>query len=367
MKTISIILLSLLGTLSTVTAADVPLSMSSSAIQGWATGYQNLVYGSDVADDWKTPQKALGAATGDVYDIVSLGRGGQITLTFSQGISNGSGYDFAVFENGISSTFLELAWVEVSSDGSHFVRFFNFSLNAGPIGAFGSVNPAKITGLASKYQKGLGTQFDLQVLQDIYNNPNDPYLALSASFKNQLLANFPHLDLNNIRYVRIIDIVGDGSAKDAMGNTIYDPYPTIGSAGFDLDAVAVLHKGTLPPEPTFENWSVENGLSGIPSADQDGDGSSDLEEYFFGTSPTNSTDRDSFKAVVDSGNLHISFNRNPDTIGTIQIESVSSLAQTNWSLIVPDTVSSNGTEIICTLPLSLPRRFYRLRYQEGAE
>jgi len=35
--------------------------------------------------------------------------------------------------------------------------------------------------------------------------------------------------------------VGDGSCTDSFGNVIYDPHPTEGSAGFDLDAVGVLN------------------------------------------------------------------------------------------------------------------------------
>jgi hypothetical protein len=363
MKIIQLIIF-LTATLSALTqAADTSVDMNSSAIKGWATGYQSLSYGSDVDDIWKTPQKALGKATGDAFDIVSLGNGGQITLTFSRGISNGSGYDLAIFENGMSSSFLELAWVEVSSDGTHFVRFFNFSLNSGPIGAFGSVDPSKISGLASKYQKGYGTQFDLQQLQDIYNNPNDPSLSLTADFKNQLLTNFPYLDLNNIRYVRIIDIVGDGSARDAMGHIIYDPYRTIGSGGFDLEAAAVLHTGTTPPEPTFQNWAVDYNLSGDPAADKDGDGSSDIEEYFFGTSPTNASDLATFNASSDQGDFRISFNRNPNAIGKVQVESSSSLRLVNWNILTPSSVSSNGTLVTFTLPLDSSQCFYRLRFE----
>jgi hypothetical protein len=225
--------------------ADTPIDMNSSAIKGWATGYQNLAYGSGVDNTWKTPQKALGKATGDTYDVVSLGNGGQITMTFSPPINNGSGPDFAVFENSISDSFLELAWVEVSSDGIHFVRFFNYSLSTNPVGTYGTVDPAKVSGLASKFIKGKGTQFDLQHLEDIYNNPNDPSLPHSAftpSFRNQLTNNFPYLDLDNIRYVRIIDIIGDGNAFDAFGNKICDPHPTSGSGGFDLEAVAVMNQ-----------------------------------------------------------------------------------------------------------------------------
>ena len=54
--------------------------------------------------------------------ILSLGDGGEATLTFSTPISNGQGADFAIFENSFSATFLELGLVEVSSDGQNFVR-----------------------------------------------------------------------------------------------------------------------------------------------------------------------------------------------------------------------------------------------------
>jgi hypothetical protein len=48
------------------------------------------------------------------------------------------------------------------------------------------------------------------------------------------------LDLSRIRYIRLRDIIGDGNALDCAGRPIYDPYPTTGGAGFDLDAIAVL-------------------------------------------------------------------------------------------------------------------------------
>jgi hypothetical protein len=43
-------------------------------------------------------------------------------------------------------------------------------------------------------------------------------------------------------YVRIVDIKGNGSAKDSSNRPIYDPYPTSGSAGFDLEAVGVINQ-----------------------------------------------------------------------------------------------------------------------------
>jgi hypothetical protein len=199
----------------------------------WADGWQNYNVGSNCDSTWQTPQKALGKAFGDSYDIVCLGRGGSITMTFSTGIGDGPGYDFAVFENGISNTFLELAYVEVSSDGVNFFRFDNDSLTQNPVGGFGAVDPTNITGLAGKYRQGYGTPFDLDELRGIS----------------------PLLDVNNVGYVRLVDIVGDGTYLDSAGDIIYDPYPTIGSAGFDLDAVGALnmrtadfdHSGTVDP------------------------------------------------------------------------------------------------------------------------
>ena len=72
---------------------------------------------------------ALGKAD-EVNNVVSLGDGGVATLTFSDSIyiTNGLGNDFAVFENAFNNTFLELSFVEVSSDGENFFGFDSVSL-----------------------------------------------------------------------------------------------------------------------------------------------------------------------------------------------------------------------------------------------
>ena len=49
--------------------------------------------------------------------VVSLGDGGTAVTTFTNLVLNGPGYDFAIFENGYTNDYLELALVEVSSDG----------------------------------------------------------------------------------------------------------------------------------------------------------------------------------------------------------------------------------------------------------
>lgn len=203
---------------STAVARDDP------AIVGWARGLVEPVgYGSDVNEEWKTPEKALGPAAGGSADIVSLGNGGTIVLTFDPAISDGEGFDLAVFENGVDDTFLELAFVEVSSDGITFVRFPGVYLGDQPVEAFGAMDTTRIGQLAGKYRNGQGTPFDLMSLAgtvEVLNGTLDP---------------------KNVGYVKIVDIMGDGNTLDCRGHPVYDPHPTAGSAGFDLDAVAVLN------------------------------------------------------------------------------------------------------------------------------
>jgi hypothetical protein len=199
------------------------------AFIAWATGWHHYVVGEEASETWQTPEEALGPAEGTSYDIVSLGRGGSIILTFHRPIRNGEGWDFAVFENSFNDTNLELAYVEVSSNGTDFVRFHNDSLTSKPVARYGAIDPTDVHGLAGKYRQGFGTPFDLQEL----------------AVRNEVLTGKVHLRW--ITHVRIIDIVGDGTCLDTGGDVIYDPYPTIQSAGFDLDAVGVRYENTEPP------------------------------------------------------------------------------------------------------------------------
>jgi hypothetical protein len=201
-------------------AGSTAISMDSPSIAAWATGHVDYVVGANAAAPFVDPTRAYGRAEGLPGEIVSLGDEGRITLTFGQPIADGPGFDFAVFENSFNDTFLELAFVEVSNGGSTFVRFANDSLTPNPIPFLGgSVDPTNIDGLAGKYRGGSGTPFDL------------------AS-----------LGLSQVTHVRLVDIVGDGrdASRDASGDLIYDPHPTSGSAGFDLDGVGVINQ---VPEP----------------------------------------------------------------------------------------------------------------------
>jgi hypothetical protein len=212
----------------------VSMSDAGFANGGWASGVASYTAGANVDLVWQQTARALGAATGDSFDIVSLGEGGSITLSFDRPIYNGAGWDFAVFENSFSDTFLELAWVSVSSDGQNFFRFPGFSFTPAPVGPFGSVDPTNISGLAGKYRAGFGTTFDLAIFSGISG-----------------------IDINAISHVRVSDIIGDGRELDSWPasaggpHPIYDPYQTTGSAGFDLEAIGARYLDAVvePPDP----------------------------------------------------------------------------------------------------------------------
>lgn len=169
---------------------------------------------------------AIGKA--DAPLCISLGDGGEAILQFSAPIYNGEGFDFAVFENGFlqaGGAFLELAFVEVSSNGIDYFRFPSVSLTDTnqQIESFGLIDASNINNLAGKYISGFGTPFDLSDIAD-----------------NELL------DKQRITHVKIIDCIGsidtNFASFDANGNVINDPWPTpFESGGFDLDAVGVIH------------------------------------------------------------------------------------------------------------------------------
>lgn len=165
----------------------------------------------------------------DGASVVSLGDGGYAVCEFNDPITNGSGYDFAVFENSFNNDFLELAFVEVSSDGVNYFRFPSHSLSdtVNQCGTFGNTDATKINNLAGKYKGGYGTPFDLQVLSGKIG-----------------------LNINHITHVKIIDVVGSlnkaFATYDSYGNKINDPWPTpFPQGGFDLDAVGVIHQNDI--------------------------------------------------------------------------------------------------------------------------
>jgi hypothetical protein len=239
-----------------------PVRHNSKSITGWATvctvqrGYvriddQSLGYAST-----GLPADATGMADNIV---VSLGDGGVAVVGFNESLKNNPGPDFAVYENSFDGRYLELALVEVSTDSLRWVRFPSVSHIPVEIqtGGFGTTDPDKIHNLAGKYQVMFGTPFNLDDVAD------------SAG-----------IDINNINYVRIIDVVGSVNplwcSRDANGNIINDPWPTpFPQSGFDLDAVAILDASILGvddiatseglklyPVPAGRSLSIVNEMSG---------------------------------------------------------------------------------------------------------
>jgi hypothetical protein len=170
--------------------------------------------------------------------VVSLGDGGSAICNFSIQVSNGPGYDFAVFENGFDDFFLELAFVEVSSDGINFFRFPATSLTQDTVqvSTFDSLDATQLNNLAGKYRALYGTPFDLQELNAVAG-----------------------LDINAVTHIKIIDVVGcisNYSTYDQYGTKINEPWPTaFATGGFDLEAIGIIHNwlNTVPEntEPLF--------------------------------------------------------------------------------------------------------------------
>ncbi len=243
---------------------DVAVVYNSSNIKAWASGYTNYTVGTienQVDDKWRVPDNIVGAITKvePTEKVCTLGNGGSITLYFESGISNGEGVDFAVFENGFDENYLELGFVEVSSDGVNFVRFPNFYLGNDRVYEWlfmgnCDVLPTDVYNLASKYECGYGHGFDLQELVYAYEYINSANCAFSDEYIEAFLLSYATLDINNINYIRITDIYGDGTVKDTIGHSIFDPTGNqMSSPGVDLQGVAVLNTATVP-EPA--EWAL---------------------------------------------------------------------------------------------------------------
>lgn len=321
-------------------------------------------YRSDGQTQFSDPSLALGPVTGDNFDVVSLGDltaaqissgapVGRITTQFTSAsqtaaIRNLPGADFVVFENGFLADFDtggagvggvegELAYVEVSSDGVNFARFPSVSLTASAVGPYGTLDATNIFNLAGKHVNAFGdswgTPFDLS---DLTNNP----LVLNGM-----------VDLNNIHYVRVVDIPGSGSYFDAAtpaAHPIYDPWVTVGSGGFDLEAI-----GAISIPITFDQWQDLRGLTGPQrgtSADPDQDGVSNLVEYASAMMPT-IPDVNLLPSVVRVGNdVAISFRRDVRAMDlVVEVLGKSDLGQSQWQTLARST---HGADFVAVAPFS---------------
>lgn len=258
MKKIGVILLLFSGFVSAQSYAPLPGEVGSKAIHkdssiivAWATGVTvqrgslNISQPGNGDASFGTDSDAIGQSNGSV---VSFGDGGSAIVTFAAPITNGVGADFAVFENGFADNYIELAFVEVSSDGVNYTRFS--AVSEAPLSPqysnFSYSDCRYFNNFAGKYRANYGTPFDLQELSGQIG-----------------------LDINAITHVKLIDVVGfvdpTYGTQDSQGNYVNDPYPTeFPSGGFDLDAIAVLHEGTqtVQENSISNSWIYPNPSNG---------------------------------------------------------------------------------------------------------
>lgn len=316
------------------TAAEIVRGPTDIAYTGEEQVYAS--YGS--VSNATGPPDVTSGYTGNPYPVVSLGDGGYLTVDFSSPIADIPGLDFAVFENAFTATFLELAYVEVSSDGVNFFRFPSVSLTQTltQVGGYGTLDASNLYNLAGKAPGGSGTPFDLAQLR-----------------KYQ-----PALDINRITQIRIIDVVGSLSlahrSLDSLGNPINDPYPTdFTSSGFDLDAVGAFS----PVITTYAAWTASRNLVGndaLPTADPDNDGIPNFVAYLTGDT--------TLSIEMTAGQTILRYNRLVyRTDGRLRVESSSTLE--SWQPLAGATlveVGENLVQVTVTQPSSPGKRFYRL-------
>ncbi|MFA8434544.1 MAG: T9SS type A sorting domain-containing protein [Marinifilaceae bacterium] len=270
-------------------------------------GYVNISDPSLGKADYGDVSNSLHKADGK---IVSLGDGGEVVVSFSSPIVNGKGADFAVFENAGKfgeDPFLELAFVEVSSNGKDFFRFPSVSLipTDKQTGSFEGTNPALITNLAGKDLTFYGTPFDLDDLKGI-----------------------PELDLENITHVKLVDVVGSidksYASYDSKGNIINDPFPTpFNSSGFDLDAVGVIHNKVSEDAPPVVKKPIEDIVVDEDSADKTIDLSacfSDPDGDPITYSIKSNTDEGLVEATIDKSLLTLEFTEGKSGVLVLTIE-----------------------------------------------
>jgi hypothetical protein len=237
---VAALLVSIAGTSSALAQTNAEVLRTNPQISGWATSVVDWQVGPmDYADpglglaSFGVPADVLG----DAGSPFSLGDGGWITLSFDGFIADGLDEDFVVFENAFEfegQVFAELAFVEVSTDGVVFARMPAISRIDRVLGAWDGIAPDEVYNLAGNHVGG--TAFDLA---DLAGHP---------------LATSGQVDLSQINFVRVVDVVGDyagAATSDSAGNPVSDPYPTaFASGGFDLTGVAIMNPaGAVPTVP----------------------------------------------------------------------------------------------------------------------
>ncbi len=187
---------------------------------------------------------------GGSLHVVSLGVQGHLVLGFHPGeaLCDSGGADLIVFENAFPAagggTFAELVRVGVSTNGIDYAFFPTRCTVPGPVGPYEGIDPAQVDGFA-----GVG-----EVRANVASNAIDPFDPAAAGgdafdladLSDDPLVTSSVVDLGRIYYLKLLDVLGDGSEQDTDGRAVYDPTgvmdpPYSQPTSADIDAVSVVH------------------------------------------------------------------------------------------------------------------------------
>ncbi len=128
-----------------------------------------------------------------------------------------------------------------------------------------------------------------------------------------------------------MDIPGDGTFLDSLGDPIYDAWVTWGSGGFDLEAIGVISRNM-----NFEIWQDLQGLTGGERgalADPDGDGIVNLMEYSAALMPLAPDFPSDLQSLIyEDGRVGLVFYRDERAVDLVYEVEVSDNLQ-NWEII----------------------------------
>jgi hypothetical protein len=199
------------------------------------------------------PPQGAGELQGSLH-VLALGNGGEIVVRFTEAaICDGVGEDFTIFENAFHAgsvegpIFAEVGIVAVSQDGE---TFFEFPFDADALTGFAGLTP-------------------------VYSHPENDIDPLDPLVSGGDRFDLADVGLAWARYVRITD---PGASIPDPGNIV----PPGNSAGFDLDAIAVIG-GCVPASSTTTLTSTTTSTSSTSSttlvvASVCGDGQVEEEE-----------------------------------------------------------------------------------------
>lgn len=123
-----------------------------------------------------------------------------------------------------------------------------------------------------------------------------------------------------------------------------------------------------PPATSWDEWQKDN-LAGVtlkePDDDADEDGTANLLEFVFGTTPTLANPPVAMPMSLDSGHLVITIPRRIDHPAILTMEVSGNLVDWVWGTTATETLSDGPAarvvRVLAPLDTANPRRFIRLR------